>query len=104
MNPQQIAYGFAASAEREGMRVRGDYQKYLGRTPAQAEVDGWINAFVNHTASNEDVLAGFIQSPEYYRSHGGDARDWLFAAYNDALNRNPGQLETSYWLQLLGSN
>src|SRR5262249_4062405 len=32
VSPQQVAYGFAASAEREGNRVRGDYQTFLGRT------------------------------------------------------------------------
>ncbi len=68
LSTQQVAYGFAASAEREALRVRDDYFTFLGRTPSQAEVGAWVFAF-QHGVSNEDVIAGFVASPEYYQRH-----------------------------------
>jgi hypothetical protein len=68
VSPQQVAFGFAASAEREAIRVKDDYLSYLGRQASQAEVNGWVYAF-EHGASNEDVVAGFIGSAEYHRRH-----------------------------------
>jgi len=72
-----IAFGFAAGAEREGLRVTADYQQYLGRTPTPAEVMSWVNAFVNGSKTNEDVVAGFVGSVEYFKNHNSDAQDWL---------------------------
>jgi hypothetical protein len=68
MSTSQIAYGFAASAEREGQRVTADYQKYLGRTSAAAELAGWVNAFLQGL-SDEALIAGLVGSPEYYTRH-----------------------------------
>jgi hypothetical protein len=96
--PQQVAYGFAASAERESQRVQGDYQTFLGRPASPAEVSGWVNAFA-HGTSNEDVVAGFVGSPEYFLNRGqGSASVWLDAAYMDVLKRSPSQGEVNYWL------
>jgi hypothetical protein len=65
---QQVAYGFAASAERETMRVQNDYQTYLGRSASPSEVKTWVNAFLQGV-SNEDVIAGFVGSDEYFGKH-----------------------------------
>jgi hypothetical protein len=62
---------------REGLRVTADYPQYLGRTPTPAEVTSWVNAFVNGSKTNEDVVAGFVGSVEYFKNHNGDAQDWL---------------------------
>jgi hypothetical protein len=67
-SPQTVAYGFAASVERESQRVTADYQNFLGRSPVQSEVNGWVLAFLNGY-SNEDVIAGFVGSQEYYSMH-----------------------------------
>jgi hypothetical protein len=93
--PYGVAFGFAASAEREGLRVAADYQTYLGRTPTRAETDAWVSVFLKGFR-NEDVVAGFISSPEYYRSSTkgkGDKTDWVFAAYHDVLQRTPTNAE-----------
>jgi fibronectin type 3 domain-containing protein len=66
MSPQQVAYFFAASAERESQRVADDYQRFLGRLPTGSEIDGWVNGFL-HGLTNEDVIAGFVGSQEYYQ-------------------------------------
>jgi cyclophilin family peptidyl-prolyl cis-trans isomerase len=87
--PFAIAFGFAASAEREGIRVASDYTNYLGRTASQAEINAWVDLFVHHGAQNEDVVAGFVGSPEYFLTHGDNSADWLTAAYLSILHRAP---------------
>src|SRR5439155_12424530 len=86
--PLQVAYGFAASAEREGIVVRNDYQTFLGRSAGQVEVNGWVQAFL-HGANNETVVAGFVGSAEYFANHLSSPAAWLTAAYKDILNRAP---------------
>ena len=63
-----VAVGFAGSAEREGIIVRGDYDDFLGRPPGASEVNGWVTAF-QHGVTNEDVVAGFVASNEYFGKH-----------------------------------
>jgi hypothetical protein len=100
LTPNQVAYGFAASAEREGQRVTADYQKFLGRAPAPAEGGGWVTAFENGYA-NEDVIAGFVGSPEYYQAHGSDASSWVSSAFQGILSRQPSSAELQAWVGLL---
>ena len=57
-DPAAVAFGFAASAEREGIRIGGDYQTYLARTLDPGGQSYWVNQFL-HGASNEDVVGGF---------------------------------------------
>src|SRR5438105_4597779 len=76
VSPITIAYQFAASREREGQRVRADYQQYLGRTPTAAEVASWVNGFESGAATNENVVAGFVGSVEYYQKYNGDSQHW----------------------------
>jgi hypothetical protein len=98
--PTAVAYGFAASAEREGQRVGDDYRRFLGRSPSQAEASGWVNGFLGGLV-NEDVTAGFVGSPEHFYQHGGNVRDWLFAAYQDVLGRAPDRDGYDHWLGVL---
>ncbi len=83
--PAQVAYDIAASAEREAIRVRADYQNFLGRAPSQSEVNNWVAAFGNGL-TNEGLVAGFLGSPEYYNNPAkgkGDNLDWIKSAYQD---------------------
>ena len=66
-----VANGFAASSEREGATVKTDYQTFLSRSPGNTEVNQWVNSFHNGT-TNEQVVAGFVGSQEYFSHHGGD--------------------------------
>jgi hypothetical protein len=88
MDPGQIALGFAASGEREAQRITADYLKYLGRDPEPNIVPVWVNAFL-HGTSNENVVAGFVGSAEYFQKHGNDIREFIFSAYRDILGRDP---------------
>lgn len=86
-----VAYGFAASAEREALRVRQNYQAFLGRSPAQSEVNAWVDQFVNHGMTNEIMAAYFVASPEYYRNTAkgnGNTIQWLDAVFADILHRS----------------
>jgi hypothetical protein len=80
--------------------VAADYQRYLGRTAAQSEIDGWVSDF-EAGYSNENVIAGFVGSVEYFQNHGSDATDWLYAAYQDILGRPADAAAYANWLPLL---
>jgi hypothetical protein len=92
-----VAYGFAASQERESQRVQADYVKYLGRSASASEVSSWVNVFLAG-GSNERVISGFVSSQEYFQGHGGDIVDWLFSAYRATLQRQPDAAGYQAWL------
>jgi hypothetical protein len=89
--PSRVAYGFAASAEREAQRVTADYQTFLGRDPSANEISAWVAAF-SSGVSNESIMGGFAGSPEYFQNpnKGNDDRtQWVQSAYQDILHRAP---------------
>jgi hypothetical protein len=81
-SPSSIAYLFATSPEREGLRVTADYQQFLGRTPSQDEVNGWVSAF-GHGTTNESIIAGFAGSAEFFQHQGNRPSDWMYQAVFD---------------------
>jgi hypothetical protein len=98
-----VAYGFAASAEREGARIAGDYQIYLGRPLDAAGQAYWVGQFLNG-ARNEDVVAGFLNSLEYYQNPDkgqSNHTTWIESDFQDVLQRNPSTTELAYWLTQL---
>jgi hypothetical protein len=94
---RDVAHGFAASYEREAQRVADDYRQYLGRTAPAAEIDGWVNHFL-HGYSNEDLVANFVGSAEYFARHYNNSADWLWSAYHDVLPRDPDDSGYRGWL------
>lgn len=95
-----IALGFAASAEREAIVVSNDYLTYLGRSATSDEVNYWVGQFLQG-ARNEDVIAGFIGSAEYYndaQKGAGSRTGWLDSAFDDLYHRLPTDAELSQWL------
>jgi RHS repeat-associated protein len=103
MAPAAVAYGFAASPEREGQRITADYQKYLNRTPEPGIVAAWVNAFESGM-NNESVIAGFVGSQEYFQKHSDNIIDWLFSAYQDSLGRAPDPAALQGWAALLANS
>jgi hypothetical protein len=69
-NRADVAYGFAASRERESQRITDDYMHYLGRTPDQQGLDFWVDQFAAGM-TNEQVITGFVASDEYFKQHTG---------------------------------
>jgi uncharacterized delta-60 repeat protein len=101
--PAQVAYGFAASAEREGIRVQEDYQNLLGRQANPAEVNAWVQYF-EAGGTNEDVITGFVGSPEFYNNVGrgrGNVVDWTYSAYEYVLHRQASASEIALWAAFL---
>jgi hypothetical protein len=63
-----VAYGFAASLERERQHVAFDYSHYLGRLPDPQGIDYWVLQFALGQ-TNENLIAGFLASDEYFSTH-----------------------------------
>lgn len=99
-NPASVALSFAASAEREAMKVTGDYEDLLGRTPGASEIGSWVNAF-EHGVTNDDVMAGFVGSAEFLQKLGDDLVHFIDAAYHDLLGRSADPSAVQYWYNLL---
>jgi cyclophilin family peptidyl-prolyl cis-trans isomerase len=95
-SPEQVALDFTTSPERESDRVAADYQQYLGRSASTSEIQYWVNVFENG-GSNEQVIAGFISSQEYFQDHGDNIVDWLYTAYQAVLNREAQSSELPFW-------
>ena len=76
--------------------MNADYQTYLGRSATTTEVQYWVNLFENG-GSNEQVIAGFISSQEYFQNSGDNTVDWLFTAYRAVLGREPDNAGLQYW-------
>jgi hypothetical protein len=101
-SPTDVAFGFAASPEREGQRITADYLTNLGRLPSAGEVASWVQAFHGgHGISNEDIIAGFVGSPEFFQGHKGDVSNWLISAYEDILHRRLDPAGYQGWLNVL---
>jgi hypothetical protein len=102
-NPANVAFGFAASGEREGQRVTADYQIFLGRSPDAGGLAYWVNQFL-HGARNEDLVAGLVGSQEYYlnptKGQGNRTTDGQ-SVYQDILHRDPTAAELAAWLAML---
>jgi hypothetical protein len=62
----QVAYAFTDSSEQLSQKVIGYYQTFLHRAPNSAsDVSYWVNAMQNGV-HDENVMASFIGSQEYY--------------------------------------
>jgi hypothetical protein len=87
------------SGEHRALQVSQYYSTYLHRTPSGAEQSAWVNVFLAG-ATEAQVEAGFLTSPEYLASHGsGDA--FVVGLYNDVLGRTPDAAGQAGWTQAL---
>jgi hypothetical protein len=96
-----VALGIATSPEHESIVVRGYYQKYLGRSAGAQEVNNWVHSFESGVTNNQ-IIATFMGSQEYFLNHNANASDWIFSAYQNLLSRNPDQAGLDGWLTMLG--
>jgi hypothetical protein len=86
--------------------VDGLYVSLLGRAPGAGEDQGWVDAVVNGM-SEEQLLVGFLCSPEFYgRVSQGSANPngaWLQSLYVNLLGRQASAFEVKGWLSQLSS-
>jgi hypothetical protein len=91
-----IAYGIATSVEHESIVVAADYQTYLGRGADASEVAGWVSAY-QHGMPNEQIVAAFVASDEFFANHGSSLEGWLSGAYQVILQRDADASGFNYW-------
>jgi hypothetical protein len=94
------ASGILQSAEYSRDLIVKDYRQYLGRTPTDPEVAYWT-VVRQGGATDAQVAAGFLSSPEFYRDAGNNDKAWVDALYRDLLGRGARAGEDAYWLQAL---
>jgi len=97
-----VAKAFTHSDEYFSNLVANDYQQLLGRTPSAKEISGWVNA-LEQGATDEQVLAAFVSSPEYYQRAGGTDQAWLGAVYHDLLGRAADAWGENVWQHALAT-
>jgi hypothetical protein len=97
----QVAFSFLTRNEGHRVLIISDYQLLLGRTPSEGEISGWRNAMQNGL-TDEQLLASFASTPEYYQRAGNTDQAWLEALYHDLLGRAPAsQAKVDHWLSLM---
>jgi len=94
--PMEVALGFTTSQEHEANLVSADYRQYLGRSASVSELQYWANVLSNGS-NNLNMRASFISPQEYFQNQGNNVVDWLFAAYQSILNREPDTNGFQYW-------
>jgi hypothetical protein len=65
---ESVAFGFAASLEREGQHVESHYLVFLGRPAGSSEIAFWVGQFAQGV-TNEDIITGFVASSEYFNKN-----------------------------------
>jgi hypothetical protein len=99
--PFDIAYGFAASQEREAARIDATYRLYLDRGVDQAGLNFWLSQFAQGV-TNETLTGNFVGSQEYYYNHGlGNLGAWIQALYRDILHRTASDADIQNWINYL---
>jgi hypothetical protein len=83
-----IAASFVVSPEARGDFIIKEYQALLGRTPGQAEVNGWVNA-LEQGQTPEQIVTAIVGSSEFFGLVGNNNANWLNQLYADALKRTP---------------
>lgn len=99
-----VGLGFTTSLERARNRIAENYSLYLGRVPDDAGLNYWVTLF-QAGGTTEDIIAGFVGSPEYYANANkgaGNVAKWIRRAYADVLFRQASVNEFEFWLRALG--
>jgi hypothetical protein len=97
-----VGNAFIHSDEYFANLVSEDYSQLLHRTPSAAEVSSWV-ALMKNGLSDEQLLAAFISSPEYYMLAGGTDQAWVEALYRDVLGRAADGAGEAAWVGRLAS-
>ena len=79
-----------------------DYQTFLGRSPIPSELTYYLNE-LQSGQSDENLLAGFAGSQEFYQTSGNTPAAWINAMYKDILGRTPSASELTYYENSLAS-
>jgi hypothetical protein len=97
-----VANAFTHSDEYFGDLIANDYQLFLGRAASPAEIAGWVNG-MQLGMTDEQVMAAFAGSPEFYQHAGGTNQGFIDAVYQDILGRTPDAAGEAAWLAALAA-
>jgi hypothetical protein len=98
-----VALAFTQSTEHYTDLIITDYRSILGRTPAQDEINVWLSAMTTSHLTDEQVMAAFLASPEFYQRAGATNKAWVDAVYQQVLGREADAGGESSWMQALNS-
>jgi hypothetical protein len=99
---EPVGASLVQSAEYYADLILKDYQQFLGRTASAPEVAGWVN-LMQKGLTDQQALADFVGSPEYYQHAGNTNTGWLNAMYHDLLGRGADAAGENAWLQALAT-
>jgi hypothetical protein len=98
------AVAAVTSSQAEATFVGNLYVSLLGRVGGAAEIRAWVNLMSNGTLDEEQVLAGFLDSTEFYTKvtmgSANPTRAWIQALYVNLLGRQAGSAEINAWLSI----
>jgi hypothetical protein len=98
--PYAAAYMVETSPEGDAFQVTQLYERYLGRTPDAAGLEGWVS-YMESGATANDVAELILGSDEYSARAGGSDFAFMNALYQNVLGRTAGGAELSGWLSAL---
>ena len=78
------------------------YVQLLHRTPSAVEVGPWVG-LLKGGFGDQQLLASFASSAEYFALAGGTDQAWVGALYRDLLGRSPSTGEVAGWLGVLAA-
>jgi hypothetical protein len=96
-NLNQVANLFTHSDEYFRNQVENYYGQLLGRNASAVEINTWVN-LMEQGVTDEQVMAGFVSSPEYCQRAGGTDQAWVQQLYWDLLGWSPDVSGEDAWL------
>ena len=88
---------FTQSPEAFGNFVTNAYQRFLNRTPDAGGIAYWVDK-LQHGLTDEQLEAGFADSPEFFSVNGGTNEGLVRGMYSTLLLRDPDQAGLDYWV------
>jgi hypothetical protein len=92
-----IAQGIFESNERLDPIISQYYRQFLLREPDAQGLAYWRDNVWKRDGGPENVVAGMISSPEFFKSAGGTNSDWVSALYQRLLNRQADAQGLQFW-------
>jgi hypothetical protein len=85
--------------------VDGLYESLLGRLPGSGEDQGWVNGLSGGTMTEEMVILGFLNGPEYFAkvTQGSSSPNatWVQSLYLNLLGRQCSTAELNGWMNVI---
>ena len=97
---RQVADLFLGSPDNLRRTVSSYYQQFLGRDPAPADLNFWLNQLVINP-NYDPVRSGILGSTEYFSTNGGNNTAFVQSLYQDLLNRPADPAGLSNFVNLL---